>query len=250
MEGSNPYQTPTHPSPAPPPAGPEPGSSLDFGRALSFFFQDPDWVKKILLGSLFTLLTFVLVGVFFLAGYVLRVTQRSARGETYPLPDWDDLGGIFTDGLRVFAFYLGYVIPLSILFVIPSLGLVAIEGVDRDGSPIMALAGVMIIGVITLLSLIVALYMPAALTRLALKGNIGAGFEFGAILAFIKRNAGNYVLAILIMIVAQLISQFGVILFCIGVIPASFWAATVMAFALGEVARRDPAPDVQPVVNG
>jgi hypothetical protein len=251
MDEPNPYQSPPDQMPAvPSPQRPAPGSSLDFGRALSFFFQDPDWVKKLLLGSLFTVLGFFLVGLFFLAGYMMRVIRRSARGEAYPLPDWDDLGGIFTDGLLVAVAYLGYVIPLSMLFAVPALGIAAVANVDGDPSPVMALVGVIAIGVLTLFSLAVALYLPAVLTRLALKGNIGAAFEFEAIFAFIKRNAMNYILAILIAFVAQFISQFGIILFCVGIIPASFWATTVMANALGEVALRDPAPDAQPLATG
>ena len=95
MSTINPYDPPTG-SPAAPPrvtAPPQPGSSLDFGRSLSFFFQDPNWVQKILVGSLFTLLSFVFIGGVFIAGYAVRLLRRAARGETYPLPEWDDLGG-------------------------------------------------------------------------------------------------------------------------------------------------------------
>ena len=60
MDESNSYPPPTPgtpPTPTDPPAyEAQPGSSVDFGRSLSFFFQDPDWIGKILLGSLFSLL--------------------------------------------------------------------------------------------------------------------------------------------------------------------------------------------------
>ena len=251
MDELNPYQSPSDQTPAaPPPVRPEPGSSLDFGRALSFFFQDPDWVKKLLLGSLFTLLAFLVVGAFFIAGYMIRVIRRSARGETYPLPDWDDLNGIFMDGLHAAGAYLAYLLPAVALYAIFAVAMAVMAGGDGDASAVVALFGMAVMGILMIVMLVLMLFLPAAMTRLALRGNIGAAFEFEAIFAYIKRNLTNYILAILVMILANFISQFGIILFCIGIIPASFWAATVMAYALGEVALRDPAPDVPPAVTG
>lgn len=52
----------------------------DFGRALRFFFEDPKWVTKIILGGLFSVLSIFLVGTVFVAGYVVGITRRAARG--------------------------------------------------------------------------------------------------------------------------------------------------------------------------
>ena len=41
---------------------------VDFGRAFQFYFEDPDWVRKTLLGSLFYILAMLLVGVPLVAG--------------------------------------------------------------------------------------------------------------------------------------------------------------------------------------
>ncbi len=84
---------------------------LDFSRALRFFFEDPKWVTKIILGGLFSILSIFLVGTFFVAGYVVGLTRRTARGESQPLPEWDDLGTLFVDGARALAVYLGHIIP-------------------------------------------------------------------------------------------------------------------------------------------
>lgn len=68
----------------------------------------------------------------------------------------------------------------------------------------------------------------------------GAAFEFEANWSFLKRNVSNYLLAIAAFIVANFIAQFGFLLFCIGLFPATFWSQCVGAYALGEVACRDP----------
>jgi hypothetical protein len=38
---------------------------------------------------------------------------------------------------------------------------------------------------------------------------------------------------------ANFLSQFGILLFCVGIIPATFWSQCVGAYAMGEVAFRD-----------
>src|SRR5262245_15944948 len=88
--------------------------TFDFGRGLRVVVDDPDWVKKILIGGVFTLLSGILIGAPFVGGYLLRVIARTARGEARPLPDWDDLGGIFGDGLKALAIYLGHLAVVGI----------------------------------------------------------------------------------------------------------------------------------------
>jgi hypothetical protein len=232
-------------------ATPQGGGSLDLGQGFKFFFEDPDWVKKILLGGLFTLLSSVFVGLFFIGGYFLRLVQRAARGEARPLPEWDDLGGIFQDGLKLVGVYLVYslgaaLIPLSIGCVIGLAGggMSALTGSSRDSG---LAEGALVVGVIVfyvliaLISLVLLIYLPAAFVRLALSGRFGAAFEFRENFGFIGRNLGNYALAILLYVVVTFVSQFGILLLCVGIFPGVFWSYCVLGWALGEVARRDSA---------
>jgi hypothetical protein len=240
MDEPNPYESPSERKPAQASLPPvEPGSSLDFGRCFSFFFQDPDWVKKLLLGSLFTLLSFFIIGWFFIGGYMIRLIRRVARGEAYPLPDWDDLGGIFGDGVAAVGVYLGYILPPVLLFTLVTVGMSLSAARGDDPSVFMALAVTIFSVLFGLAILALVLFVPSALVRLALEGQFAAAFDFQANFDFIRRNAANYFLAVLVVILANFISQFAIILFCIGIIPASFWGTSVGAYAFGEVAWRD-----------
>lgn len=222
----------------PPATQVQPGSSVDFGRSLSFFFQDPDWIGKILLGSLFSLLAVFIVGTFFVAGYMVRLIRRSARGEPHPLPDWDDYGGIFLDGALVIGAYLVYVLPVVFLYLAGALTVgIGLGGDEPSIAASMVMVAVAL--VFGLLMLGVTLYFPAVLIRIALKGHFAAAFELAPTWEFIQRNLANYLLALLIILLANFLSQFGILLFCIGILPASFWATSVSAYALGEVALRD-----------
>jgi hypothetical protein len=223
--------------------------ALDFGRSFRFVFDDPAWVKKVLLGSLFTLLAAFLVGGVFLAGYFSRLVQRAARGEAHPLPEWDDLGDLFSAGLRAMGAYLVHllVIVLPILGVVLVVVLVSgtgsLSGNEAAAEGLGTLAGLGLLGAYAfamLGMLALLLYFPAAITRLSLSERFGTAFEVSANLAFIRRNLMNYALAIVFYLVASFASQFGILLCCVGVLPASFWSLCVFGFALGETARLGP----------
>jgi hypothetical protein len=212
-------------------------------------FDDPDWVKKVLMGSLFTLLAMLLVGMVFLAGYFSRLIQRTAHGEALPLPDWDDLGGLFSSGLRTMGAYSLYLLAIflplfgmALVFVLMAGGLSA-SGSDATARGLGALAGLGLFaayGLFILAMFALMLYLPAALTRLALSERFGAAFELRANFAFIRRNALNYFLALVFYLVASFAAQFGVLACCVGLLPATFWSLCVFGFALGEVARLGP----------
>jgi hypothetical protein len=220
---------------------------LDLGRAFRFVVEDPDWIKKILIGGAFTLLAAVLIGAPFVMGYLARLTRNVARGEPRPLPEWDDLGGLFRDGLRALVVYLGHfvaalILPVTLGGILVLFITVSSQG-GRTGDVLGTLAAFAMVGVYAiggLLMLALMIYVPAALLRFALYDRVAAGFEPREVAAVIQRNLGSYLLAILLYLVANFASQVGVVLCCIGVFPLGFWSGCILAWGMGEVARRDP----------
>jgi hypothetical protein len=229
------------------PASPRSEGRVDFGRTLGFVFEDPEWLKKTLLGGLFTLLGIVFVGTILVGGYFLRTIRRTARGEARPLPDWDDWGGLFVDGLVAFGVYFVHLLALLLPLLLGGgclIGLAAAGmGSEKGGDALGAMAGIGMLGlyaIVMLLALLLAVYLPAVLTRVAILGRFGAVLEVRENVGLIRRNLGDYLLALVIFLVASFISQFGVILLCIGIFPATFWSYCVLAYPLGQIARRDP----------
>jgi hypothetical protein len=226
------------------------GSSLDLGRGFRFVFDDPEWVKKILIGGLFSLLGALLIGIFFVAGYAIRLIRAVAAGEREPLPEWDDLGGIFGDGAKAVGVYLAHLVAIAILpgmmFVVIMLatgGIAALGSSSRGSSALGAVIGLLGLtawALMILLGFCLAVYLPSAFARLALTGRFGAAFEVGENLAFIRRNVLNYLLALLLYFVGSFLAQFGILLCCVGIFPATFWAMCLAAWGLGEAARLDP----------
>jgi hypothetical protein len=230
---------------ASPPSPPQP--ALDFGRAFRFVVDDPDWVKKILIGGAFTLLSAILVGAPFVAGYFVRLVRNVARGDERPLPEWDDLGGLFMDGLRAIAVYLAHLVAAMILpLTLGGLLLVVIAASSQGGDAgevVGTLAAFGMVGVYAiggLFMLVLMIYVPAALLRFVLYDRVSAAFEPREVVAIIRRNPANYFLAIVLYLVANFASQLGIVLCCVGVFPLGFWSVCILAWGLGEVSRRDP----------
>jgi hypothetical protein len=227
-------------------ATPVPSGTIDFGRSFTFPTEDPDWIKKILIGGAFSLLCGVLVGIPFVLGYMARLLRNVVAGQARPLPEWDDLGGIFGDGLNLAVVYLVYAVVVGVVLCVPFmllwLPLMAIGGrAEAEPSAVLGifsgLGALAMWGVLMLASIALAIYLPAALVRAALKGSVGEGFAFAPILAFIRANLQNYLLSIVAFLVAAFVAQFGVLLCCVGIFPATFWSHLVGVIALGQTVR-------------
>ena len=211
---------------------------FDFVRPLAFTFEDPEWIQKILLGGLFTLASCLLVGIPFLYGYLARLTRNVIEGRQHPLPDWDNLGDYFVEGLTLFAIGLVYAIPFMLLIgmlVFPS---VLMQMTDSDA---LKTAGGLMSGAVWCvmfpLSLAMAVWLPAALLHAVVSGQFAAAFDFRRIAAFIRANVGNYILAYVVWLLARFVASFGLILCCVGVMFTIFWSMVVAAYSFGQVYR-------------
>jgi hypothetical protein len=228
---------PPPPPPAVPPAGVPPGS-YDFGKPFTYVFDDPRWLQKILIGGLFYLAGFFLVGIVFILGYLAQVTRNVVKGLERPLPEWDDLGSFFAEGLRLFGVCLCYFVPLMFVvaaIVIPS----AIAG-EFDSEGMQAVGGIFAgcfscLFVPFLLALL--FFMPASLLFAMVEENFASAFDFKRIWPFLKDNIGNYLLAYVIYWIAHNLAGFGIALLCIGVIFTGFWSFLITAHAYGQVWR-------------
>ncbi len=230
------YVPPAPPPPPPPASAP---ASFDFVKPFAFTFEDPRWINKVLIGGLFYLLAFLIVGIFFIFGYLARLARNVIAGVVHPLPEWDDLGEYFAEGLRLVGVVLLWMLPVFALvavFIIPS-----IVASQMDNEALRNISGCMTGAMWCLvfpLSLAITIFLPAALLFTVVERRFGAAFEFGRIWAFIKANIGDYLLAIVIYFVARFLAGFGIVLLCIGVIFTAFWALLITTYAFAQVYRR------------
>lgn len=228
------------PPPPPPPTGPSTSSpaagSIDLVRAFGFVFEDPFWIRKILIGGLFYLLAFLLIGIPFVMGYCARMMRNVIRGEARPLPEWDDLGEYFAEGLQLFLVWILFLLPVIVLGVLFIGGTVAASGLGLPEEIAGCSAGIFLLIFIPLI-LISCIIVPVAMTRAVAEQRMGAAFEIGAVLRFIGQNLVNYLIVIVIYLIANFVAQFGIILFCVGIVLTSFWSLLITSYALADMYR-------------
>jgi Protein of unknown function (DUF4013) len=224
------------------PALPDQPPAFDFMASLTVLGQDPAYVRKLLIGSLVLLAGMLLLPLPLLIGYYFRVLRRTALGDPRPLPEWDDWGGLFLDGLRVLALVLphqlGFLLSVGIPFGVVMLSAGALG--DQGGALFMLLIlPLLLLAVVAALGF--AAYVQVAQMRLAVTQDLAAAFEPGANVAFLRRNIGSLLMAFAVLLATNFVAQFGVLLCCVGVLPATLWSQIAFHHALGQVARLDAA---------
>jgi hypothetical protein len=229
---------PPPPPPPPPPSTPAPVPGFDFGKPFTYAFDDPRWLQKILVGGLFILASVFLVGWFFILGYLARVVRNVIAGLESPLPEWDDLGGMFSEGARLIGVFFCYMIPMigvCMIFMVPA---ILSDTTDNEAFQTItgSFAGCLSCLMVPLIFAIM-FFLPASLLFAVVEQRFGAAFEFGRIWAFIKANIGNYLLAIVVAFVARILGGLGIFLLCVGVIFTMFWSFLVMAHGFAQVYR-------------
>ncbi|MBN1890248.1 MAG: DUF4013 domain-containing protein [Thermoflexales bacterium] len=205
---------------------------MDFGKSFSYVFDDQDWLKKVLIGGVVTLVPIL---NFAAIGYALEVTRRVIKGTgATPLPEWDDLGGKLVKGLVVVVIAMVYFLPLILLSCV--IGIPAsFVGDSEDLAGIVALVSSCFGCLALIYSLFAGMLLPAAIGIYADKDEVGAAFRFGDVFSLVQKNIGTYLVVLLMSaIVAPIIGSLGAIACGIGAIFTGFYAQLIIGHLTGQ----------------
>jgi hypothetical protein len=219
---------------------------MDVGKSFTFVFEDKDWIAKVAIGGLIVLLSVFIIPLPLLVGYSLRVTKNVAEGNPTPLPEWNDMGGMFMQGLMAILgaiIWFAPVIVLACCLVAAVIGVGGFTNTDSDAAGGAAAAITICFQcLIAVASVLLSFFIYAPVTRFALSGQFETFWDFRGAWDFIKANPGNYVIAFLLALVANFIAGFGIIACFIGVFFTTFWSYLVTAHLFGQVARANAPP--------
>jgi hypothetical protein len=216
--------------------------TFDFARPFQYAFEDPNWMKKVLMGGLFLLIP--IVGPMVAYGYMIRTMRQVADGNDSSLPEWDQFGDDLMTGLKAMVTVLGYVFPGFIIYFGAQIVGVILSAVGGHSDAVGTIAGLVMMAGMCLgmpILMIGALLSPIGLLRFVDTGEIGAAFRFGEVLGFVKNNFVNILMALVVGFVGQFIAQFGIIACFIGVLFTMTWALMVQGHAWGQVLKLDRA---------
>ena len=215
---------------------------MDVGRSFRALFDDANWIVKVLLGGIFTLIgMFILLTLPLVLGYQVDTIKLAARGENR-VPEWDDWGGLYVRGLLALVIQLVYALPLLIIGCCQFAATSALGQGAQGNNPNAALGPlVACFGCLSLLFGILAVVLtPAAIIRWVQRDDISAAFNLGSVIALIRDNAGNYAVAVLVGLLLDIAAALiGALLCGIGLPFTIFIATVIIGNLYGQVAFAD-----------
>jgi hypothetical protein len=195
---------------------------MDIGKSFSFVFEDEAWITKLLIAAAILLLGIVfswmllipmIIALVLLAGYGVEIIRRVMRGEIDGLPEWDDWGALFKDGLMVMIIGIVYALPIIILSICFSVPI----GVAAENAEGVSAAFSLLLSCVTLLyAIVLSLVLPAATAFYAAEDDLGAAFRFGEVFRLVREHLSTYLITFLMSWVAGLIGSAGGIVCGIG----------------------------------
>ena len=207
---------------------------MDYSRAISFAFQDPDWFRKVIVGGLINFLAMFtgifIFAYFFTAGYAVEVIRRTAAGEDSALPEWNDMGKKFVDGFVAVLVFLAY---LTLFGIVGGIWIAYTSGMDYANGPMqIALIGIGVLFIV----LGTGYFSAAGILHYALTDDLAAAFNLPRLWTFISLELADLSVLLVfgLMLKIILIAASLVILYPF----AGFWGQLVLAHLLGQFARR------------
>ena len=214
---------------------------MDFGLAFSYVFKDPEWVKKVALAALVSLIP--IVGQFFLIGWAAEITHRVMVNDPTPLPNIE-FSPFLVRGLKIFVVYLVYSIPM-ILFYLPIM-IIALATQNAANGDTMQTVGIIVAlvsicfgGLMMIYGVILGFLLPAAVGNFLAKGeSIGAGLRFGEVFGLVKAAPVPYLLVLLGALIGGVIAPLGSIACGIGALLTATYSACISSHLTGQAYKQ------------
>ena len=211
---------------------------MDISRSLSYIADDEDWLKKLLVGGLISLIP--IVGQIYAQGYATQVLKNIIGGKESPLPEpTEDFGDKLLHGVIAWVITTVYALPLILLSIISGVGiaLVAAAADSSDAVGVLAALTGSCAGLIGLALLVAyGLFVPYAWSAYAESLQFGDAFKLSTIWAMVKANIGQTLLTLLVIaLVAIVAGSVGSAVCGIGVAFTGFYAQLVIAFLTGKL---------------
>lgn len=215
---------------------------MNFGRAFTYVFEDPDWIKKVGIAALVILIP--IVGAIILLGWGLELTRRVIQGDAYPLPDWTDFGGFVAQGFKAFVVALAYTLPVILIVICGqaiSFGLIGAAGgaMDSNNSDMMGTVLMLAMSCIYcfafIFGILAGLMIPPAMGTLAATNDLGAAFRFGEVLGMLRSAIGPYVLTlVLVGLTSMILTPIGSLACGFGALATAAYTNAVSAHLYGQ----------------
>ncbi len=212
---------------------------MDIGKSFSYPFEDDNWISKLLLGAVVSLVPIL---NFAWTGYTVDIVRNVIDGVSLPMPEWSEFGDKFVKGFFIWAAGFIYSLPAILIGCLP-LGVLAISaGAESSNTTetfqsVFAGVGILFGCLVFLYALVLSFYFPAVFINLAKKGTFGSCFEVGEIFKIVSKNTSEYLTAWLVSIVGGIVIGIivAIVSIVLGFIPCIGWILAWLLSALSSV---------------
>lgn len=172
----------------------------------SIKYPSSDWSKVLILGVIF-IASILVVPILLVYGYLFRIIKATLAGLD-ELPEFDEIGEMFVDGLKIFVVGIVYSIPVWIISWI--MGLITGTGMGTTTAGLgPAMIGALMASniVLIIVAIIIGLVEVVAIVNMAYyNGDLGAAFRFSEILDRIAQIGwGKYIVTYIVIAVLAFI---------------------------------------------
>ncbi|MEM9776153.1 MAG: DUF4013 domain-containing protein [Chloroflexota bacterium] len=233
--------------------------TIDYAKGLTFAFSDENWLSKLgraALWAFISALLFILPVYFYSTGYGLATARNVMAGKEKPLPELNDVGAIFSDGLKFFVVMFVYALPAILLLCIflsigIGTGIAAGDSFDEDAVGAAFGGGYVALQcILQLYNIALGLMQPAIMTRYLQTGEIGESLQISKVFGIFRENFVPSLMIFLMRFAAGIILQLAVGVSLITICGWIFilfagipWASSVNGHLVGQFASELDNPE-------
>jgi hypothetical protein len=179
---------------------------------------------SLLIGGIVIALSFLVIGLPFFLGYITRCMKEIVKGNGV-MPEWDDIGLMFVDGIRMSGVFFVYVLIYVLIILVP---LVPVVIFNLMNIPILALISLVVLAVTAAsLACLLAVSFFGSWIIYANTGSVRKAITVRKIFEFVTSDPHRYIEALLASAAVALAGALSMTLFV-----TILWALFVMCAAV------------------
>ncbi|MBN1265148.1 MAG: DUF4013 domain-containing protein [Anaerolineales bacterium] len=175
-------------------------------KVVRFPFEDKKWIEKLFILCSMVVGSILIIPTFFLLGYNYEIQRRMiVEGEEPTLPEWEDWGTLFKNGIKIFTVRFLYSIPYYVI-IFPAMavtGTLLIVNPDFLNNPIVFLIVMPVILIFfsaaSFFGLFTSLFAMAGQGHMIAHGEFKAAFRLREVWCVFRSNIGGYLLTYLFL---------------------------------------------------
>ncbi len=181
-------------------------------------------MTALLIGGIVIALSFLIIGLPFFLGYITRCMREIVKGNGV-MPEWDDIGQMFVDGIRMTGVFFVYVAIFAVIILIPAVPVMIFNFL---GTPLMVLFGTLVLALTAAIAFcLLAIAFFSSWIVYASTGSVRKAITARRVLGFVASDPSSYLVALVACAVVALLGVVAMSLFV--TIP---WALFVMCSAV------------------